>query len=92
MCTSVTSLRVINQAPTVITSISTQVVTIVPLSSTKPYCQKTRSSGLRRNAGLLFQLARLFAGAGQPLHDETRAIRNPRRHATSLDQWPCETK
>ena len=36
-------------APTVITSINTQVVTIVLLSTRKPYRQKTSSSGLRRN-------------------------------------------
>src|SRR5208337_3612127 len=61
MCASVTSLRVINHAPTVITSINTQVVTIVLLSSTKRYCQKTSSSGVRRRtAGLLFQWSLLF--------------------------------
>ena len=71
MCTSVTSLRVISHEPTVITSINTQVVTIVRLSSTKPYRQKTRSSGVRRNAGLLFQLSRLFRRSScEPPHDD----------------------
>ena len=71
MCTSVASLRVISLAPTVITSINTQVVTIVLLSSTKPYRQKTSSSGLRRNAGLLFQWSLLFRRRScEPLHDD----------------------
>src|SRR5208283_1609685 len=63
MCTSVTSLRVISHEPTVITSINTQVVTIVLLSTRNLYCQKTRSSGERLgvgNAGLLFQWSLFF--------------------------------
>src|SRR5271165_5693003 len=43
---SVLSLRVISIAPTVITSINPQVVTMVLLSSTKPHRQITSSSGL----------------------------------------------
>src|ERR1019366_3027090 len=38
---SVLSFRVISIAPTVITSINAQVVTIVLLSTTKPHCQIT---------------------------------------------------
>ena len=51
---------VISFAPTVITNINAQVVTIVLLSTTKPYRQKTSSSGLRRNFGLLFQWSLLI--------------------------------
>src|SRR5208337_5634365 len=87
MCTSVTSLRVISHAPKVITTINPQVVTMVLLSSRKPYRQKTSSSGVRRNAGLLFQRTLLFRRrVREPPHDNDCATRNPTRHATSLDQ------
>jgi hypothetical protein len=62
---------VISIAPTVITSINAQVVTIVLLSTKKPYRQKTNSSGLRRNAGLLVQLSWLVRRRShEPLHHD----------------------
>ncbi len=70
MCNSVTSLRVINHEPTVITSIKPHVVTIVLLSSTNPYRQKTRSSGVRRNGGLLFDWSLLCRRSCEPLDDD----------------------
>src|SRR5271157_1750978 len=76
MCTSVTSLRVISHAPKVITTINPQVVTMVLLSSRKPYRQKTSSSGVRRNAGLLFQRTLLFR----------RRVREPPHVNDSRDQ------
>src|SRR5271157_1289551 len=82
MCTSVTSLRVISHAPTVITTINPQVVTIVLLSSRKPYRQKTSSSGVRRNAGLLFQWSLLFR----------RRVREPPHDDDARDQKPNEAR
>src|SRR5450432_3805157 len=71
MCTSVTSLRVISLAPTVIPSMIAHVVTIVLLSSRNPYRQKTSSSGVRRNGCLLFQFSLLYRRLScEPLHDD----------------------
>src|SRR5271156_6393487 len=70
MCTSVTSLRVTSHEPTVITSIKPHVVTIVLLSSTSPYRQKTRSSGVRRNGGVLFQWSLLRRRSCEPIDDD----------------------
>ena len=55
ICTFGLELGVTSLAPTAITSINPQVVTMVLLSLTNPYFQKTSSSGLKRIAGLLFQ-------------------------------------
>ena len=46
-------LRVMSLDPTASTAMSPQVNTMVPLSLTRPWCQKIRSSGLRRMAGPL---------------------------------------
>jgi hypothetical protein len=93
MVRSVASFRVISMEPNVIAIIMAQVVTMVPLSFTKPCCQKICWSEVICTLGMI--IVRLLAGYGSSSERERmsrvtamRASKKPARQATSFRQSP----